>query len=172
MSEHLKDKTPGVYCDPIPVTYNDKEYKVDCYCALAELTKNDDYGSFGTICHEYTHCFGFPDFYYGSKSYLGAWELMDYGNYNGNGYCPAGYSAYERWLMGWLTPTELTSATTVTDMPALNDKPQSTTSSATMASKTNTTWWRTASRKDGTPIFPAKASLYSISTMIRPYGSA
>lgn len=124
MSEHLKDKTPGVYCDPIPVTYNDKEYKVDCYCALAELTKNDDYGSFGTICHEYTHCFGFPDFYYGSKSYLGAWELMDYGNYNGNGYCPAGYSAYERWLMGWLTPTELTSATTVTDMPALNDKPQ------------------------------------------------
>jgi M6 family metalloprotease-like protein len=49
---------------------------------------------------------------------------MDYGNYNGNGYCPAGYSAHERWLMGWLTPTELTSATTVTDMPALNDKPQ------------------------------------------------
>ena len=124
MSEHLKDGQKGVYCDPIPVTYNDKEYKVDCYCALAELTKNDDYGSFGTICHEYTHCFGFPDFYAGRTTYVGAWELMDYGNYNGNGYCPAGYSAYERWLMGWLTPTELTSATTVTDMPALNDKPQ------------------------------------------------
>ena len=124
MSEHLKDGQKGVYCDPIPVTYNDKEYKVDCYCALAELTKNDDYGSFGTICHEYTHCFGFPDFYYGRTTYVGAWELMDYGNYNGNGYCPAGYSAHERWLMGWLTPTELTSATTVTDMPALNDKPQ------------------------------------------------
>ena len=124
MSEHLKDGQKGVYCDPIPVTYNDKEYKVDCYCALAELTKNDDYGSFGTICHEYTHCFGFPDFYYGRTTYVGAWELMDYGNYNGNGYCPAGYSAHERWLMGWLTPTELTSATTVTDMPALSDEPQ------------------------------------------------
>ena len=124
MSEHLKDGQSGVYCDPIPVTYNDKEYKVDCYCALAELTKNDDYGSFGTICHEYTHCFGFPDFYAGKKSYVGAWELMDYGNYNGNGYCPAGYSAHERWLMGWLTPTELASATTVTDMPALSDEPQ------------------------------------------------
>ena len=128
MSEHYQDGEKKPYCNPIPVTYNDKEYKVDCYCALSELTAEDDYGSFGTICHEYTHCFGFPDFYYntnyGSKSYVGAWELMDYGNYNGNGYCPAGYSAHERWLMGWLTPTELTSATTVTDMPALSDEPQ------------------------------------------------
>ena len=124
MSEHLKDGQKGVYCDPIPVTYNDKEYKVDCYCALAELTKNDDYGSFGTICHEYTHCFGFPDFYYGRTKYVGGWELMDYGNYNGDGYCPASYSAHERWLMGWLTPTELKEATTITDMSALSDAPQ------------------------------------------------
>ena len=124
MSEHLKDGETGVYCDPIPVTYNDKEYKVDCYCALAELTKNNDYGSFGTICHEYTHCFGFSDFYQSRTSYVGAWELMDKGNYNGDGYCPAGYSAHERWLMGWLTPTELTTESTVTDMPALSDESQ------------------------------------------------
>ena len=49
---------------------------------------------------------------------------MDSGNYNGGGYCPANYSAHERWQMGWLTPTELTMATSVTDMSALNDKPQ------------------------------------------------
>ena len=124
MSDHFQDGKQEPYCDPIPVTYNDKEYKVDCYCALQELTKNDDYGSFGTICHEYTHCFGFPDFYQSSKSYVGGWELMDYGNYNGEGYSPAGYSAHERWLMGWLTPTELTTATTVTNMPALSDEPK------------------------------------------------
>lgn len=124
MSEHCQDGKQEPYCDAIPVTYNDKEYKVDCYCALQELTKNDDYGSFGTICHEYTHCFGFPDFYNSGKSYLGAWELMDSGNYNGGGYSPAGYSAHERWLMGWLTPTELTTTTTVTDLPALGDEPQ------------------------------------------------
>ena len=124
MSDHFQDGKQEPYCDAIPVTYNDKEYKVDCYCALQELTKNDDYGSFGTICHEYTHCFGFPDFYYSGKSYVGAWELMDYGNYNGGGYSPAGYSAHERWLMGWLTPTELTTTTTVTDLPALGDEPQ------------------------------------------------
>lgn len=124
MSEHLKDGKNGVYCDPVPVTYEGKEYKVDCYCALAELTQNNDYGSFGTICHEYTHCFGFPDFYQGSTSYVGAWDIMDRGNYNGNGYCPAGYSAHERWMMGWLTPTELTTESTVTDMPALSDESQ------------------------------------------------
>ena len=124
MSEHMKDPQSDVYCNPIPVTCEDKEYKVDCYCALAELTRNNDYGSFGTICHEYTHCFGFPDFYYGSKSYVGSWDLMDYGNYNGGGYRPAGYSAHERWMMGWLTPTELEEATTVSDIPALSDQPQ------------------------------------------------
>ena len=123
MSEHRKDLQPDVYCDPIPVTYGGKEYKIDCYCALAELTQNNDYGSFGTICHEYTHCFGFPDLYDVSISYVGGWDLMSYGNINGDGYCPAGYSAHERWMMGWLTPTELKEATTVTDMPALNDEP-------------------------------------------------
>ena len=67
MSEHLKDRQEGVYCEPIPVSSGDKDYLVDCYCALNELTKNGDYGSFGTICHEYTHCFGFPDFYYNGR---------------------------------------------------------------------------------------------------------
>ena len=128
MSEHRKDfyksgGWDGTYCDPIPVTYNDKEYKVDCYCALAELTANNDYGSFGTICHEFTHCFGFPDFYNSNKTFAGPWDLMDYGNYNGDGYCPAGYSSHERWMMGWLTPAELTTNTTITNMPALNDNP-------------------------------------------------
>lgn len=124
MSEHLKDRQQGVYCDPIPVNVGSKQYLVDCYCALAELTGKNDYGSFGTICHEYSHCFGLPDIYYGSStSVVGGWDLMDRGNSNGDGYCPPGYSAHERWLMGWLTPIELTEATTVTDMPELSENP-------------------------------------------------
>jgi M6 family metalloprotease-like protein len=123
MSEHLKDRKPGVYCEPIPVTVGDRTLLVDCYCALAELTRENDYGSFGIICHEYTHCFGFPDFY-NDSSYLGAWDLMDYGNYNGGGYQPPGYSAHERWLMDWLTPIEVTEDIVVYDMPALSDEPQ------------------------------------------------
>ena len=122
MSEHLKDRQQGVYCEPIPVTYNDKEYKVDCYCALSELNKNNDYGSFGTICHEYTHCFGFPDFYYSGTKYVAGWDLMDSGNYNGGGYQPPCYSAHERWFMGWLTPIELKENSTISNMPALADE--------------------------------------------------
>ena len=124
MSEHLKDRKQGEYCDPIPVIYKGKEYKVDCYCALSELTRNNDYGSFGTICHEYTHCFGFPDLYYaptGAK-YVAGWDLMDSGNYNGRGYQPPGYSAHERWFMGWLTPIELKRTTSIVNMPALADR--------------------------------------------------
>lgn len=123
MSEHLKDRLQDVYCDPITVSADGKDYLVDCYCALNELSKNGDYGVFGTICHEYSHCFGFPDYYYGySTTVLHNWDLMDNGNYNSGGFLPAGYSAHERWLMGWLTPIELTSTTSVVNMPALADE--------------------------------------------------
>ena len=104
------------------VSAGGNNYLVDCYCALNELTKNGDYGSFGTICHEYTHCFGFPDFYYSGGKTVNDWDLMDYGNYNGDGYLPPGYSAHERWLMGWLIPIVLDETTTITDMPALAEE--------------------------------------------------
>ena len=97
---------------------------VDTYCCLPEKTRNDTYGTFGTMCHEYSHCFGFPDFYYDNTTIVAGWDLMDYGNYNGDGFVPAGYSSFERAFMGWLNPTELGSDTIVTDMPALADEPQ------------------------------------------------
>ena len=123
MSEHWKDHQQGVYCDPIPVTYGENQYLVDCYCCVQEeVSTSNVKTSFGTICHEYTHCFGFPDFYRGSVNYVDEWDLMDSGNYNGKGYCPASYSAHERWLMGWLTPTELDYNRTITNMPALTDE--------------------------------------------------
>ena len=78
---------------------------------------------FGTICHEYTHCFGMPDFYSGSvKGLVGNWDLMGSGNYNGKGYVPAGFSAHERWLMGWITPIELTEPAAINDIPALAEE--------------------------------------------------
>lgn len=104
------------------VTSGDEEFYIDCYCCVQEKS-SDNSSSFGTICHEYSHCFGLPDFYNGNGSVVYAWDLMDVGNYNGNGYQPCNYSAHERMLMGWLTPVELTSAATITDMPALCDEP-------------------------------------------------
>lgn len=107
---------------PISVTTGTKTYQVDSYCVVQELSKHDDYGSFGTLCHEYSHCFGLPDFY-GDVNYLGSWDLMDYGNFNGNGFRPCGYSAFERAFMGWLTPIELKDAQTVVGLPALSTQP-------------------------------------------------
>lgn len=121
---HVKGHAEGVYCEPRRVTSGGRDYYVDTYCALQEYAMSTKYGSFGTIVHEYTHCFGFPDFYNGLSSYVGHWDLLDRGNNNGGGFCPPNYSAHERWLMGWLTPTELTTESTVTDMPALSDEPQ------------------------------------------------
>ena len=123
MSEHMKDLDPSVYCDPIPVTDSENQYLIDCYCCVQEEVNTSNVKtSFGTICHEYSHCFGFPDFYFNSTKYVYEWDLMDSGNYNGKGFCPANYSAHERWLMGWLAPIELEATTTITDMPALADE--------------------------------------------------
>ena len=123
LSQHRKDRQTGIYCDPETVHYQDNDYLIDSYCAVQELHRDSTYGSFGTLCHEFSHCFGFPDIYYGSTSFIYKWDLMDYGNYTGGGFLPTGYSAHERWLMDWLTPAELTTPTIVTDMPALTDQP-------------------------------------------------
>ncbi len=122
LSEHLKDHQPDVYCDPVKVNYGDKDYLVDSYCAIEEI--GGSYASFGTICHEYSHCFGFPDFYNSGTRYVGAWDLMDDGNYNGGGYCPPGYSAHERMLMGWLDITELSEPTVINDLGSLEEQSQ------------------------------------------------
>lgn len=52
----------------------------------------------------------------GTNFGMGAWDLMDYGSYNGDGYVPAGYSGYEKMVCGWTTPIELDQATTVNDV--------------------------------------------------------
>lgn len=69
----------------------------------------------GTICHEFSHALGLPDFYYyGNTPYFGLdyWSLMDYGLYGANdsgilGSFPTGYTAYEKEFMGWATIDDL-----------------------------------------------------------------
>ena len=78
----------------------------------------------GTMCHEFSHCLGYPDFYdidYSGGQGMFEWDLMDSGSYNGNGYCPAGYTSYERWVAGWREPVELTTDTEVMEMLPLVD---------------------------------------------------
>lgn len=74
----------------------------------------------GTFCHEFSHCLGLPDFYttnYSGYYGMDAWSLMDYGCYNGDGYLPCGYTAYEKWCFDWLDYQEPDTNTEVTLVP-------------------------------------------------------
>jgi len=58
----------------------------------------------GILVHEFSHGMGLPDVYCVNTQYMGAWDLMDYGCYNGGTYIPASYTGYERWFCGWSQP--------------------------------------------------------------------
>ena len=101
---------------------------IDSYATGAELRGKSgrDITGIGTACHEFAHCFGLPDFYdtEGSNFGMSTWDIMDYGEYNGNGGVPAGFTSYERMFCGWLQPTELIEPVRVQDMEALTSKPE------------------------------------------------
>ncbi len=98
---------------------------IDTYACGSELGGGGSIAGIGTICHEFSHCLGYPDFYdtdYSGGQGMFEWDLMDTGSYNGDGYRPAGYTSYERWVAGWRTPEELTTSMRVSNMPALVSK--------------------------------------------------
>ena len=100
---------------------------VDNYATSSELRGRSGtrIAGIGTACHEFSHCFGLPDFYdtIGNNFGMNSWDLMDYGCYNGNGGTPSGFTSYERAFCGWLEPIELTAPLAVQDIPALTSEP-------------------------------------------------
>lgn len=90
--------------------------KISTYACSSELSGiGTDMAGIGTFVHEFGHILGLPDMYdadytgSGGDSFaLDCWSTMSAGSYNGDGYVPAGYTAYERMFCGWLTPKELT----------------------------------------------------------------
>lgn len=95
--------------------YYDEKKLLDYACSN-ELIQSYLDGT-GTFCHEFTHVLGLPDLYPTNKanacSPLG-YDLLDTGCYNLNSYCPSGYSAYERYELGWLNPIVLSEQKTDT----------------------------------------------------------
>lgn len=83
--------------------------RINTYACSNELTRSNKLAGLGTICHEFSHCLGLPDMYDTEKgsTVLGGYDMMDQGCYNGNSWCPVGYSSYERYVCGWLTPVEI-----------------------------------------------------------------
>ena len=69
----------------------------------------------GTVCHEFSHVLGLPDEYdtdyeAGGQSHdPGQWSVMAGGSYSQLGRLPVGYSAFQRYASGFLTPKMITS---------------------------------------------------------------
>ncbi len=96
---------------------------VDRYACSNEWEGNRPDGV-GTFVHEFSHVMGLPDLYateYTSSFTPGSWSCMDYGPYNNNGMTPPLYGAFERYALGWLTPTEIDSSRSVMLPPIGNN---------------------------------------------------
>lgn len=94
---------------------NQKIYKYACSGELY-MDSSDAIQGIGTFVHEFSHVIGLPDFYNTqidspaeNDFCMDYWSIMDYGQYCKNGYCPAGYTSFERYSMGWIPAHELNS---------------------------------------------------------------
>lgn len=104
--------------------------KINTYACANELQPETQGSSryisagIGTICHEFSHCLGFADMYdtSGGGGYgMSVFDVMDQGSYNGNGFVPCNYTAFERIYAGWVEAIELDVPATVKEMKSVSD---------------------------------------------------
>lgn len=90
---------------------------IDRYASSTELygpESNPNYVAtegIGTVCHEFSHVLGLPDFYDtdyensgGESHHPGGWDIMAGGSDYNYGRSPIGYTFYERYALGWAEP--------------------------------------------------------------------
>lgn len=102
---------------------------IDSYAVSNELGVGGALDGIGTMCHEFSHTLGLPDMYdkgtsFGAESLkygTYVWDLMNMGNYLGNGFTPACYTAFERMYCGWRQPVELKTDTIVSNMKPISE---------------------------------------------------
>ena len=95
------------------------------YACSNEIKKsNDARTGIGTICHEFSHVLGLPDYYLTTQNPVvnqrytpGAWSLMGYGNYLNGGNTPPNFSVYDKYYLGWLEPKALSTSQSL-EIPA------------------------------------------------------
>ena len=119
------------------LNYSDQgKGKVDTYACANEMERviNNATGTYtnelklagiGTICHEFSHCLGFADMYdtssNGGNYGMGFYDVMSAGSYNGGGFTPCNYTAYERIYAGWTEPIVLDEPATIKAMQSSED---------------------------------------------------
>ena len=82
--------------------------KIGRYACGSELDGSGDIDGIGTVCHEFGHAMGLPDFYdtdydaNGQPRTLLGYSTMDVGSYNNRGRTPPYFNMEERILLGWM----------------------------------------------------------------------
>lgn len=91
---------------------------------LADYGAGEQFDGIGTLCHEFSHALGLPDFYNTNNAAgifgMDAWSLMDYGQFNNYSRTPVGYTAYEREFMGWMKIDTLRNEKQLVTLPPLH----------------------------------------------------
>jgi M6 family metalloprotease-like protein len=101
--------------------YNSSYYdgvKFGRYACSTELYGREEsttLDGIGTMCHEFSHVLGLPDEYDTDYSSSGGqsvhpakWSVMASGSYLNSSRTPCGYSLYERYSAGFITPKDIT----------------------------------------------------------------
>jgi M6 family metalloprotease-like protein len=102
-------------------------YKIENYTCSGEVwpTSKPRSCGIGTVCHEFTHSLGLPDIYptvdTAGYSVCDEWDLMDGGNFTNYGWCPPNFTPIEKWILGWLSFTDLDSPTTITGLKPVSE---------------------------------------------------
>lgn len=96
--------------------------KLDTYACSSELQGSGGICGIGTICHEFSHCLGYPDLYdpMSSNFGMGTWDIMDVGSYIDNGFTPSCYTGLERMLAGWQYAKVLRNDTEIDNMKPIS----------------------------------------------------
>ncbi len=90
------------------VTIFDYAASVEMTTSWRYYTPREQLDGIGTICHEFSHVLGLPDFYdtnyetEGLSCHPDDWSLMASGSYLNDSRTPCGYSLYERDAVGFM----------------------------------------------------------------------
>ena len=102
--------TPGVKKDGVTLYDYASSTELLGYTSMPSTVRID---GIGTICHEFSHVLGLPDFYDadyeengGQSNDPGDWSVMANGCYADDGDTPVGYSLYERYSVGFMDEPE------------------------------------------------------------------
>ena len=93
-------------------------YKAKDYICSSELAGfvGTKVAPIGTVCHEYGHDLGAPDYYDLSNDEdefpgTGQWDVMCNGGWNNQGRCPAHHNPYTKaYIYNWVTPMGINSS--------------------------------------------------------------